>query len=165
MRFVPRVVREKDGRFRLELPPEERDVLRTLPAQLRELLGEDEGGGAADPSLRRLFPPAYADDPEREAEFREMVRDELLEGKLAAIATMESTIDAERLTEDELLAWLGALNDLRLALGTRLDITEETDFEDFEGDPREGVAALYWYLGALEEDVVEALSAEGTLPG
>ena len=156
MRFVPRVVLEKDGRFRLELPPEERDVLRTLPAQLRELL--TEGEGAADPSLQRLFPPAYADDPSREAEFHEMVHDDLLEGKLTAIATMESTIDAERLTEDELLAWLGALNDLRLVLGTRLDVTEGTDFEDFEGDPREGVAALYWYLGALEEDVVEALA-------
>ncbi len=155
MRFVPRVVRETDGRFRLELPREERDVLRTLPAQLRELLAEE-----GDPALRRLFPPAYADDPTREAEFREMVRDELLEGKLAAIATMEATIDAERLTEDELLAWLGALNDLRLVLGTRLDVSEETDFEDFEGDAREGVAALYWYLGALEEDIVEALAGE-----
>ncbi len=156
MRFVPRVVREKDGRFRLELPQAERDVLRSLPAQLRELLGE----GAQDPSLRRLFPPAYADDPTRETEFREMVRDELLEGKLAAIATMESTMDAERLTEEELLGWLSALNDLRLVLGTRLDITEETDFEDFEGDPREELAALYWYLGALEEDVVEALAGK-----
>jgi hypothetical protein len=155
MRFVPRVVRETDGRFRLELPREERDVLRTLPAQLRELLAEE-----TDPALRRLFPPAYADDPAREAEFREMVRDELLEGKLAAIATMEATLDAERLTEEELLAWLGALNDLRLVLGTRLDVTEETDFEDFQGDAREGVAALYRYLGALEEDVVEALAGE-----
>lgn len=155
MRFVPRVVREKDGRFRLEVTRGERDVLRTLPAQLRELLAEQ-----GDPALRRLFPPAYADDPEREAEFREMVRDELLEGKLAAIATMESTIDAERLTEEELLAWLGALNDLRLVLGTRLAVSEETDFEDFEGDAREGVAALYRYLGALEEDVVEALSGK-----
>ena len=158
MRFVPRAVREKDGRFRLELPREEREVLRTLPAQLREMLAEE-----GDPALRRLFPPAYADDPEREAEFREMVRDELLEGKLAAIATMEATIDAERLTEDELLAWLGALNDLRLVLGTRLDVTEETGFEDFEGDRREGMAALYWYLGALEEDVVEALEARSGL--
>ncbi len=152
MRFVPRVVREPEGKFRLELPREEREVLRTLPAHLRELLAEE---GA--PALRRLFPPAYADDPEREAEFREMVRDDLVETKLAAIATMEATIDAERLSEEELLAWLGALNDLRLVLGTRLDVSEETDFEDFEGDAREGVAALYWYLGTLEEDVVEAL--------
>ncbi len=153
MRFVPRVVRARDGRFLLELPREERDVLRTLPAQLRELLAEE-----GDPALRRLFPPAYADDPEREADFREMVRDDLVEAKLAAIATMEATIDAERLTEEELLAWLGALNDLRLVLGTRLDVSEETGFGDFEGDAREGVAALYWYLGALEEDVVEALA-------
>lgn len=156
MRFVPRVLREPDGRFRLELPPTERDALRTLPGQLRELLAE----GSADPALRRLFPPAYAEDPTREAEFREMVRDDLLEGKLAAIATMEATIDAERLTEEQLLAWLGALNDLRLVLGTRLDVSEETGFEDFEGDAREGVAALYWYLGALEEDVVQALAGK-----
>lgn len=153
MSFVPRVMREPDGRFRLELPASERDVLRSLPGRLRELLASD------DPALERLFPPAYIDDPTREAEFRELVGSDLMEGKLGAIEVMETTIDAERLTEDELLAWLGALNDLRLVLGTRLDVTEETNFADFEGDPREAAAALYWYLGAFEEDVVEALAA------
>lgn len=153
MSFVPRVMWEPDGRFRLELPASERDVLRSLPGRLRELLASD------DPVLERLFPPAYIDDPTREAEFRELVGSDLMEGKLGAIEVMETTIDAERLTEDELLAWLGALNDLRLVLGTRLDVTEETNFADFEGDPREALFALYWYLGDLEADVVEALAA------
>jgi hypothetical protein len=45
----------RDGVIRLTVPPEERRVLRSLAAQLRELLSAD-----ADPDLYRLYPPAYA---------------------------------------------------------------------------------------------------------
>ena len=56
---------------------------------------------------------------------------------------MEASIDADRLTEEQLLSWLGVLNDLRLVLGTRLEITEETTQYDFAaGDPRTSAFAL-----------------------
>jgi len=135
----------------------ERDVLRTLPSQLRALLtGTDV---AADPDLRRLFPPAYTDDPEKAAEYDGMVRDDLMAGRLAAIEVMERTIDSDRLSEDELLAWLSAINDLRLVLGTRLDVVEDLSELDVRpGDPRAEGLALYAYLSVLEEDAVAALS-------
>src|SRR5207245_2457313 len=67
----PRVKRTRGGEFLLKLPPVERDVLRSLPAQLRQLLGTD------DPALERLFPPAYRDDPLAQADYEEMVHGDL----------------------------------------------------------------------------------------
>ena len=53
------------------------------------------------------------------------MREELLEGKLAALRIVEETADADHLTGEQLEGWLGALESLRLYLGTQLDITEE----------------------------------------
>jgi hypothetical protein len=135
----------------------ERDVLRTLPGQLRQLMSGPDVASA--PDLRRLFPPAYPDDPEKTAEYDGMVRDDLMAGRLAAIEVMERTIDSDKLSEDELLAWLSAINDLRLVLGTRLDVVEDLSELDVRpGDPRAEGLALYAYLSVLEEDAVAALS-------
>ncbi|HKX25331.1 MAG TPA: DUF2017 family protein [Actinomycetota bacterium] len=132
---------------------EEREVLRALPAQLREILDTD------DPSLRRLHPPAYQHDPDREAEYRRLIRDDLLRQRLQALEVMEATIDAGTLDQEQMTAWLGAINDLRLVLGTRLDVTEEMYDESLPPeDPRAATFALYQYLGGLEEQVVAALA-------
>ena len=73
-----RVRRIGEGRYRLGLPDEERTLVTNLVAQLGELLTETTD----DPSLRRLFPTAYHDDPERDREYQQLVRDELLERRL-----------------------------------------------------------------------------------
>lgn len=154
-----RIKRTRGGEFRLRIPQVERDVLRALPGQLRVLL--TEGDAASDPGLKRLFPSAYPDEPERAEEFEEMVRVDLLEQRLAAIDAMERTIDAERLSEDELVSWLGAINDLRLVLGTRLGVTEDmTEADVPPEDPRAQMLTLYGYLSYLEEEVVGALSGD-----
>jgi hypothetical protein len=152
-----RVKRVRGGKFALRIPMAERDVLRTLPGQLRALLTGTNV--AANPDLRRLFPPAYPDDPEKAAEYDGMVRDDLMAGRLSAIEVMERTIDSDKLSEDELLAWLSAINDLRLVLGTRLDVPEDMSELDVRPDDNraEGLA-LYAYLSVLEEDAVAALS-------
>jgi hypothetical protein len=152
-----RVKRVRGGRFALRITGAERDVLRSLPAQLRQLMtGQDAG---ANPDLRRLFPTAYPDDPEKAAEYDAMVRDDLVAERLAAIDVMERTIDSNRLSEEELLAWLSSINDLRLVLGTRLDVPEDlTKLDVPPGDPRAESLALYAYLSILEEDAVAALS-------
>jgi hypothetical protein len=152
-----RVKRVRGGRFALRITGAERDVLRLLPAQLRQLMtGQDAG---ANPDLRRLFPTAYPDDPEKAAEYDSMVRDDLVAERLAAIDVMERTIDSDRLSEEELLAWLSSINDLRLVLGTRLDVAEDLSELDVPpGDPRAESLALYAYLSILEEDAVAALS-------
>jgi hypothetical protein len=148
-----RVTRTRKGEYVLRLPPDERAVLRELPGQLRQLLGSD------DPSLHRLFPPAYTDDVDHEAEYQKYMGEDLLESHARALTVMEETIDAERLDEEQLTGWLAALNDLRLVLGTRLDVSEEMYEEAMDpADPRAPAFALYSYLGWLQEQVVEALA-------
>ncbi|MGZ4125586.1 MAG: DUF2017 family protein [Actinomycetota bacterium] len=155
----PSIVRRPDGRFDLDIPADQRDVLRGLPDQLRQLLADAEP--ETDEALRRLFPTADLDDPEHAAEFDRMVREDLLRQRAAAIEAMERTLDAVDLSEDELVGWLGVLNDLRLVLGTRLDVTEETEQDDFApDDPRAHGYALYAYLTYLEDEIVQALSAD-----
>ena len=151
------IARTRDGAYRVRLSRHERNLLRTLPDQLRTLLAEE------DPSLVRLFPPAYADDPEADAEYRRLVRNELIDGKLAALSDLERTAAADRLDEEQLGAWLGALESLRLALGTQLEVTEDT-YDAFDpDDPRAPELALYGWLSWLQDQVVRALSTG--LPG
>ncbi len=148
-----RVSRTRRGTYLVQLPEPERALLGNLVAQLREVLSETTD----DPSLRRLFPTAYNEDPERDREYQQLVRDELLERRLAALASVEATLADPELTEEQLTAWLSAVNDLRLVLGTRLDVGEE--LLDIEADDPDAPAyAVYEYLGFLLSEVVDALA-------
>jgi hypothetical protein len=153
-----RVRRAGRGEFELRLPDEEREILRALPAQMRAFLTEE--ASTDDPSIGRLFPPAYFDDEQRNVEYRRLMHDDLLASKLAAADVVEATVDRRRVTEDELLAWMGALNDLRLVLGTRLGVTEDPDDAPADDAPEAPAYALYGYLGWLQEQVVAALDPE-----
>ena len=149
--------RTRRGDFELRLEPGERDVLRALPAQLRQLIENEDP--TSDPAMARLYPPAYLDDPIRNLEYERLAGDDLTSQRLASIDAMEASIDADRLTEEQLLSWLGVLNDLRLVLGTRLEITEETTEGDFApDDPRASTFALYAYLTWLVDAIVTALN-------
>jgi hypothetical protein len=152
--FRRAVERTDEGDFRVVLSPEEREILRGLPGELRSLLDED----ARNPALRRLFPPAYEDDAEGEEEYRRLLEGELLAGRRKALAVLEETAGRERLAEDELHAWLGALNDLRLVLGTRIGVTEELYEAELDpADPQAAGLALYLYLTWLQEELVAAV--------
>lgn len=147
--------RRRDGTYRIQLPEGERALLRALPGQLRSLLISEP----ADPSLRRLFPPAYPVHPENEKEYRELVGEDLLDGHVAALQLLEDTADAEQLDEEQLLAWMRALNQLRLVVGTRLDVDDESSGElPDPDDPDAEVRGVFLYLGWLQEQVVAALS-------
>ena len=88
------------------------------------------------------------------------MREELLEGKLAALEVVEETAGADHLTGEQLEGWLGALESLRLFLGTQLDVSEETYAVELDpDDPSAPALALYGYLSWLQEQAVEALSA------
>jgi Domain of unknown function (DUF2017) len=152
------VKRTRRGDFELRLTPDERTILRRLPDQLRNLIKNEDP--TSDPAMARLYPPAYEDDPIRNLEFERMAGDDLTSQRLSSISAMEGSIDADLLSEEQLLSWLGVLNDLRLVLGTRLEITEETTEEDFaEGDPRASTFALYGYLTWLVDAIVRSLDA------
>ncbi len=152
------LVRDSDG-FALRLSTGERDLLRGLCGQLRELLRDADPSG--DPAIARLFPAAYPDDPLRNLDFERDAGSGLVADRLAAVDVVETTVDAEHLSEEEVMAWLGSVNALRLVLGTRLAITEETTEADYpEGNPDRDTYGMYLYLTWLEAGIVEGLSAE-----
>ena len=139
-----------DGTYKVRLADWERELLEDLPRQLTELLATD------DPSLRRLFPAAYHADAERDAEYQRFMREEILASRMAAAQTLQRSAKAEVLTENDLLAWMGSMNAIRLVLGTQLDVTEEMITIDPE-DPRAPVFGVYAWLGMLVERGIEAL--------
>ena len=156
--LVPRPIEpDHAGGFRLRLSEGERELLRALPGELRRLLGSERD----DPDPRRLFPPAYEQDDEGEAEYRRLMADELLEGRRAALRLVEETAGRDRLTAEELDAWLRALNDLRLVLGTKLDVSEEIYETDIDAThPQAYELSVYAYLSWLQEQLVAAAAGE-----
>ena len=128
---------------------------------LAELLDND--GPTAPPEdevLQRLLPDAYRTDDESAAEFRRFTERSLRAGKagdaklvLTAIEDAESVSDGIPIDGDDQLAWLRAINDLRLALGTRLGV-EQDDYEFWQNlpddDPRSLTYDLYDWLGYLQ---------------
>jgi hypothetical protein len=156
VRPARRVRRTRHGDFEVRLPEAERELLATLVRALRAALDGDVG---AEPSLRRLFPPAYAHpaDEEAEAQYQAMVHDELLASRRASLDVLEATASRNRLEEPELLAWLTALNQLRLVLGTRLDVSEDDEPLPDPDDPAAPLHDVYHYLGVLLEAVIDAL--------
>jgi Domain of unknown function (DUF2017) len=134
--------------------------------ELAAQLGLSESTQApADPVLARLLPDAYTGDEEASSEFRRYTEQGLRSAKIAAARTVLATLPPSggkvRLSEPEAQAWLRALNDVRLALGVRLGITEEPDEQEAELSPDDPEAAYMWvfqWLAFLQESLVEALS-------
>jgi hypothetical protein len=153
-----------NDRVRVRLTQDEVTILRGLPDQLRSVLAE----GGDEPVNQRLFPPAYLDvaDIEHDTEFHRLMHDDLVTEKLANLDLVTGTLArgstsvrrwTVELTDEEATAWLGVLNDLRLALGVRLDITEDFDGDVDDTDPRAPALRLLSYLGWLEEQLLDAL--------
>ena len=144
-----------DGGVEPQLSRDERTLVANLASELRSLLDGDTG----DPSLRRLFPPAYDEEADENA-YRDLMGSELLNGRREALELLARTAKEKRLSADEADAWLRALNDLRLVLGTRLDVQEDMLLDDLRpDDPRASGLAIYGWLSWLQEQLVAALSA------
>ncbi|EGG47965.1 MULTISPECIES: DUF2017 domain-containing protein [Streptomyces] len=150
---------------------------------LAELFAEGPSEPPSDPVLKRLFPDAYS-DPEGEpssaaeaeerraysSEFRRFTENDLRAGKrdnaLAVVRTLDR-LKAVRgsavleLTPEESRQWLTALNDLRLAIGARLEIADEEDadllYHLSDEDPRKPMVMAYLWLGGLQETLVNTL--------
>ena len=143
------------GTVRLRLSGRERSLIREELADLRARLE----GDLDDPALERLFPPAYAEAADDEAEYRRLMRGDLLSGHLESLRVFEETLDKTAIGESEAAAWLGAMNQLRLVLGTELDVTDDTFIDDIDrSDPQARELALYAYLTWLQELLVEAVA-------
>jgi hypothetical protein len=142
--------RRGDG-VRVALTEQERELVR----QLCERLAAEVEVGADDEGLSRLFPAAYRDDPDAAAEFEQLAGPGLVDGKVAALRRVEATAADERLGAEDAQAWLTALNDVRLVLGTRLGVTEGPDAHDLS---HPGYAVYAW-LTWLQGELIEALAA------
>ncbi|GAA3061379.1 hypothetical protein FHS39_001190 [Streptomyces olivoverticillatus] len=148
---------------------------------LARLFAEGPSEPPADPALARLFPDAYGtpgaeqDRQERAhaAEFRRYTENDLRQRKredaLGVVRSLDSlTLAGDRgavlrLSPEDCHRWLGALNDLRLTIGTRLEIGDEDDSDELfrlpDEDPRKPMVMAYLWLGGLQETLVAALMA------
>ncbi|MFF2962141.1 DUF2017 domain-containing protein [Streptomyces sp. NPDC057963] len=144
---------------------------------LAALFAEGPSEPPTDPALARLFPEAYGDEDSElraaSAEFRRFTENDLRTRKrddaLAVVRTLDALSPADdggavlTLSADECRNWLGALNDLRLTIGTRLEVSDDDEGEAGslyrlpDSDPRKPMVMAYLWLGALQETLVETL--------
>jgi hypothetical protein len=158
-----RPFRRKGGDVVARLDPAEAGIIGLLLDQLEQLLQAAEDDVAGDPVLARLLPDGHRGDPELAADYRELTETSLRSGKADDLATVRATLPPTggevRLDPDQAAAWLRSTNDLRLALGTRLEITEETEPpEDVTGEEDQQLVVYYWLTG-LQGSLVDALAA------
>lgn len=166
--LLRRMLDELCGELRARLPGRPGD------GDAREDVGDSVGAAfdtqgptapPEDPALARLLPDAYPDDPAAAAEMRRLTEPDLVQAKLDAATAVGSALlpTGGKLILDQQsgAAWLAALNDLRLLLGTRLGVTEDGD--PFGGHrPNESAAApyvVYHWLTGLQDRLVGTISA------
>jgi hypothetical protein len=145
-----RITSARDGGVDIRLERELRELLGSLARQLRELI--DDPTAQDSPGLARLFPPASMDDPMEALGFEQLMGEALRDGKREAAAVVIATAGNEHLDAEQTLAWMRCLNDIRLVLGTRLEVEEDTDMEELFRDPlTEQAAIMYTALSELVE--------------
>ena len=146
-----------------ELEPAEARIVALLLDQLDQLLTAEAEDVAGDPVIDRLLPAGHRSDPELAADYRELTESALRAGKTDDLATVRASLPPDggtvRLDPEQAAAWLRTSNDLRLALGTRLDIQEDTEPpEDLTSEQGQQLAVYYWLTG-LQGSLVDALAA------
>lgn len=173
--------RHGDHAYIAQFGDSEKEVLLNLCQQIIELVAERADHGEEDPLaamvgitshdsppedevLHRLLPNAYADQADA-SEFRRYTESILRQKKQAHAISMRIHLKSAEdgivdLDHDNANAWLGALNDIRLALGVRLKV-ENNSQEELEllspDDPLRGVYAVYTWLGWLQGTLLTAL--------
>ena len=166
------------GAVRAELDQVEAQVLGDLAEQVLSLVeapsvSDDplaamvgmSGGDVVppqDPVLSRLLPDAYRDDDAAASDFRRYTDAELRARKRADAEHVLASLPAEggrvELDRDDVDRWLGFLNDVRLALGTVLEVSEETDHDDHDPeDPAYQALQVYAWLGYLQESLLSCV--------
>ncbi|MCA0144212.1 DUF2017 family protein [Blastococcus sp. LR1] len=155
--------RASRGEIVARLDRAEAGIVALLLDQLEQLLVADADDVAGDPVLERLFPPGHRSDREMAEDYRELTEESLRGGKADDLAMVRATLPVDggeiRLDDEQAGAWLRTSNDLRLALGTRLDISEDTEPpEEILGEDDHQLAVYYW-LTAVQGSLVDALVA------
>lgn len=135
----------------------ERMLMADVLSILRDALENAEDDG--DPAIRRLYPPATMDDDLAAAVYDVIHRGELAEGRRRAIEAVALTLAGGPLTGEQAQAWLTTINDARILIGVRIDVTEDSTISDFN-DNDSGLFIVYQFLGKILDQLVEALMGE-----
>jgi hypothetical protein len=157
---TPKVVSRSGAGFTLHLGPDERSVVTGLLSELRAMQTDP----AAAEAVVRLFPVVHPDDPEQEAEYQRLMRDELVTSRTAAIDAVLGVLERPGrkvpLTADEMTSFIQAVNSVRLVLGTVLDVSEDEEEvpDEVLDSPEYG---LYGYLSYVLDACVRLLSGQG----
>jgi hypothetical protein len=171
-------------RIELRIEPEESALVQSWVDQLLELLDSESAPEPADPdplaalvglpatdpvrpadpALARLFPDGYTGDEAAAADFRRYTEGDLRRGKKTAAEVVRGTAPVEggtvQLDREQADAWLGWLNDLRLVLATRLEVTQDESIDDVpEDDPRFPTFLIYHVLTGWQYELIQALDA------
>jgi Domain of unknown function (DUF2017) len=171
----------RGGGVKATLAAAEASLLRSLVAQVMDLIEPDAAKATdldeleailqadaaetpTDPVLARLLPDGYRDNPDAAGEFRKYTELSLRAAKYETAQAMLESLPEQggkiQLTQEQAQAWLKALNDVRLALGTKLGVAEDFE-EQWDGlaakDPRRTAFEVYAWLGAVQESLVRAL--------
>ena len=158
-----RPFRRRGNELVARLVDAEAGIVGLLLDQLDQLLAADPADSGGDPVMGRLLPPGHASDPEIAADYRDLTEAGLRSGKADDLATVRATLPPDggevRLDEDQARAWLRTTNDLRLALGTRLGVTAETEPPEDPTDEEGSQLAVYYWLTAVQGSLVDALVA------
>lgn len=156
---MPFVRAKRGGKLLVELDAPEAGALRHLADEMIGLLEEES---RADPVVRRLFPDAY-EDPQDARDFASLVGDELRATKRQSLERLRSHLGRAggarvSLAPDDVQAWLTTLTDLRLAIGARLEITQEGMDAPVDSEHPDAMtmAILHW-LGWLQESILETM--------
>jgi hypothetical protein len=149
-------VERADSSAMVVLDKAERRLLLDLIDSMLELL---DGGSRDDPAMERLFPNAYDSEPEARA-WHDLVGDELQRQKTSSLRSVRDALERKKieLDEEEMQVWLSALNDVRLAIGARLEVTEDMMGAELDlDDPRAPTLAVVHWLGWLQESLLQAM--------
>ncbi|NKB91552.1 MAG: DUF2017 family protein [Candidatus Nanopelagicales bacterium] len=172
--------RTATGRVVLRVDDVERGLLMSVARQVMDLVQpaeaspdqdplaaqvgwvEGDVGISDDPAVARLLPDAY-DDPEDARDFRRFTENDLRQAKMQHAMTVVEEIErsGEKVSVASTDSWLGLLNDARIAVGTRIQISED-NHEELAGlpddDPRAGLFHVYDWLTFLQESLVRCMA-------
>ena len=153
----------RSGELVAGIEPAEAQILGLLLDQLEQLLTAESADVAGDPVVTRLLPPGHRSDPELAADYRDLTEAALRSGKADDLAIVRATLPPEggevRLDDDQARAWLRTTNDLRLALGTRLGVTADTEPPEDPTEEEGSQLAVYYWLTAVQGSLIDALAA------